>query len=166
MSEYRNRIKGLKYVKASELLPNPKNWRLHSEQQKSAMRGVLSEVGYADALLARELDDGTLMLIDGHLRADITDDQDVPVLILDVSESEADYILATHDPIAGLADKNQDVLNELINSIESNNDAVNDMLNNLVDTMPDFVPASIEDQGVLDQLKPIKCPKCGHEFQR
>ena len=33
-----------------------------------AVRGVLAEIGYADALLARELPDGSLQLIDGHLR--------------------------------------------------------------------------------------------------
>jgi len=28
----------------------------------------------------------------------------------------------------------------------------------------EFAPASIEDQGRLDQKKPIRCPKCGYEF--
>ena len=81
----------------------PANWRLHPPQQQDALRGVLAEVGYADALLARELADGTLMLIDGHLRAETTPDAVVPVLVLDVDESEADKILLTHDPLAGMA---------------------------------------------------------------
>jgi hypothetical protein len=29
---------------------------------------------------------------------------------------------------------------------------------------PDFQPATEEEQGRLDQKKPVKCPKCGHEF--
>jgi ParB-like chromosome segregation protein Spo0J len=28
----------------------------------------------------------------------------------------------------------------------------------------DFEPGSIEDQGRLDQKKPVTCPNCGHEF--
>jgi hypothetical protein len=57
----------------------------------------LAEVGYVDALLARDTPDG-LMIIDGHLRAETTPDMEVPVLILDVTEEEADKILATFDP--------------------------------------------------------------------
>ncbi len=34
----------------------------------AALRSVLEEVGYANALLARQPSDGRLMLIDGHLR--------------------------------------------------------------------------------------------------
>jgi hypothetical protein len=78
----RNRVKALRTVKASELAPNPKNWRTHPKAQQDALRGILAEVGYADALLARELPDGSLMLVDGHLRAETTPDQEVPVLTL------------------------------------------------------------------------------------
>src|ERR1700730_4088294 len=100
--QIRDRIRELRRVKASELLQNPRNWRRHPAQQAAALRGVLGEIGYADALLAREVD-GKLMLIDGHLRAETTPDQDVPVLILDVTAEEADKILLTLDPLAGLA---------------------------------------------------------------
>ena len=29
---------------------------------------------------------------------------------------------------------------------------------------PDFAPGTEEDQGRLDQKKPVTCPNCGHEF--
>src|SRR5215469_11330647 len=99
----RDRIKELRRVKAKDLLPNPKNWRRHPKAQAEALRGLLTEVGYADALLARELPEGKLMLIDGHLRAETTPDMMVPVLVLDVNEEEADKLLLTLDPLAGLA---------------------------------------------------------------
>src|ERR1700735_2417910 len=86
----RDRIKTLRRVPAKELLPNPKNWRRHPKAQTEALRDLLVQIGYADALIARELQDGTLMLIDGHLRRDTTPDAIVPVLVLDVSEEEAD----------------------------------------------------------------------------
>lgn len=53
------------------------------------------------ALLAREGPDGGLLLIDGHLRAEVTPDTEVPVLVLDVDEAEAGRLLATLDPLAG-----------------------------------------------------------------
>jgi hypothetical protein len=56
----RDRIKSLRRVKASDLKPNPRNWRQHPDTQRTALSAVLEEVGYADALLARELPDGSL----------------------------------------------------------------------------------------------------------
>src|SRR5437879_2420739 len=65
----RDRIEELRRVRARDLRPNPRNWRVHPKPQVDALRSLLSEIGYADALIARELPDGSLELIDGHLRA-------------------------------------------------------------------------------------------------
>ena len=83
----RDRIIDFRRVKAADLRPNPRNWRTHPAAQRDAMRGVLAEIGYAGALLARRLPDGELQLIDGHLRAETTPDAEVPVLILDLDDS-------------------------------------------------------------------------------
>jgi hypothetical protein len=60
----RDRIRELRRVKASDLVPHPGNRRVHGKAQTAALKGLLAEVGYADALLARELPGGKLMLID------------------------------------------------------------------------------------------------------
>jgi hypothetical protein len=52
----------------------------------TSLRGVLAEIGFAGAALARELPDGTLELIDGHLRVEMVPDSEIPVLVLDVTE--------------------------------------------------------------------------------
>ena len=96
--QIRDRIKELRRVKASELVANPRNWRTHPESQKAALSGLLQEIGFAGAELARELPDGRLMLIDGHCRAELAGESEIPVLVLDVDEAEADKILATFDP--------------------------------------------------------------------
>lgn len=116
--QLRDRIKSLRRVKASELRPNPKNWRTHPESQQNAMRSILAEVGIADAVLARETPDGGLMLIDGHLRAEVAPDAKLPVLVLDVTEAEADKILLTHDVITELAEPNAAMLAELLAAAE------------------------------------------------
>jgi ParB-like chromosome segregation protein Spo0J len=82
----RDRVKELRRVRAGDLVPNPRNWRTHPQAQQDALRGLLAEIGYADALLVRELPDGRLMIVDGHLRAETTPDELVPVLVLDVNE--------------------------------------------------------------------------------
>jgi hypothetical protein len=54
----RDRVLELRRVPASQLKPSPKNWRLHPKEQADALRGLLAEVGFAGAALARELEDG------------------------------------------------------------------------------------------------------------
>ena len=64
---------------------------------------MLAEIGFAGAALARELSDGTLEMIDGHLRAETAPGAVIPVLVLDVNQEEADKLLATFDPLGGMA---------------------------------------------------------------
>jgi hypothetical protein len=130
--QIRDRIKELRRVKASELIPNPRNWRTHPQAQRDALRGVLAEVGIAGAVIARETDAG-LMLIDGHLRAETTGDTVIPVLVLDVNEAEADLILATHDPLGAMAEVDADKLEAVLSELNTANDALRDMLSQLAE---------------------------------
>ena len=136
--QIRDRIKELRRVPAKTLIPNPKNWRTHPDRQKDVLKGVLAEVGYADALLVREFPDGSLQLIDGHLRAETTPEQEVPVLVLDLDESEADKLLTLLDPLAGLAGTNHDLLSELIANLETENAAVRQMLDEMMSKPPEL----------------------------
>jgi ParB-like chromosome segregation protein Spo0J len=147
----RDRIRELRRVKAGELRPNPKNWRTHPQAQRDALRGVLAEIGYADALLARPLPDGSLELIDGHLRAETTPDMEVPVLIVDLDDAEAAKLLALLDPLAALAETDEDALASLLQEVESDNDAVQQLLGELLDgesteaePPEDAVPAEVK----------------------
>jgi len=124
----RNRVKSLRMVPASDLRPNPKNWRTHPKAQQDALRGVLAEVGLADACLARELPDGSLMLIDGHLRAETLGDGEVPVLVLDVNEAEADKLLATLDPLAAMADSDAAKFEELLHTVNTSSQALQELI--------------------------------------
>jgi DNA modification methylase len=124
----RDRVKELRRVPASQLKPSPKNWRMHPKEQADALRGLLAEVGFAGAALARELEDGSLELIDGHLRAETTGDMPIPVLVLDVTEEEAGKLLATYDPIGAMATADAAKLEALLQEVSSSNDAVNALL--------------------------------------
>ncbi len=124
----RDRIKELRRVRAADLQPNPQNWRTHPTAQRDALQAILAEVGYADALLARETSAGGLMLIDGHLRAETTPDTIVPVLVLDVNEGETAKILATLDPLGAMAEADAGKLNALLRGVETGNQALQDML--------------------------------------
>ncbi len=153
--QIRDRIVGLRRVRADELLPNPKNWRRHPKAQAEALKGLLGEIGYADALLARETPEG-LMLIDGHLRAETTPTTKVPVLVLDLDEAEADKLLLTLDPLAAMAEMDGGATAALLEGVETESEAVQAMLTGLRDqaqramgpgeglTDPDAVPEAVE----------------------
>ena len=136
----RDRIKEFRRIPAEKLQPHPKNWRVHPERQQNVLQGVLAEIGYADALLARELPDGTLQLIDGHLRAETTPHQDVPVLVLDLNDEETDKLLTVFDPIASLASRDQELLEELVQSIETTNDSLRKFLDDLLASNESALP--------------------------
>lgn len=129
--EIRDRVKELRRVRAGDLKPHPSNWRTHPSTQREALRGVLEEIGYAGAVLTRELDDGSLMLIDGHLRAEETPNTIVPVLVLDVTEEEAKKLLLTFDPISKMAGTSKDLLEDLLRDVQTGSEAVATMLTDL-----------------------------------
>lgn len=120
---FRNRIKELREVPASALLKNPRNWRKHPTSQRRALRAALEEIGMADALLARETPAG-LELIDGHLRADVSGDTPVSVLVLDVDEVEAGKLLATLDPLAAMAETDRAALDALVAEVGMDSEAI------------------------------------------
>ncbi len=67
----RDRVRELRRVKASSLKPHPLNWRTHGKAQRAAIAGVLEEIGYADALLARELPDGSRPWLTGRSESSV-----------------------------------------------------------------------------------------------
>jgi hypothetical protein len=105
----RNRIKGHRRVRAGELVPHELNFRLHPDVQKAALRALYRAVAFARSLLAYELPDGRLKLIDGHLRRELDPDMEVEVEVLDVSEDEARALLLSIDPLAALAEQQEQI---------------------------------------------------------
>jgi hypothetical protein len=128
----RDRIQDFRRVPARELLDHDGNPRRHPQAQRDALRGVLEQVGIAAALVAYHSarNGGKLTLVDGHLRKQDYD-LDWPVLILDVSDEEADLLLATHDALAGLAEYDRPKLDTLLQEVRAKSPAVVAMLKDL-----------------------------------
>jgi hypothetical protein len=111
--EIRNRIKAHRRVRAGDLVPHEWNYRFHPAGQRAALAALYQEVGFARSLLAYELPDGRLKLIDGHLRRDLDADMEVDVEVLDVTEEEARTLLLSIDPLASLAQTHQQLRERL-----------------------------------------------------
>lgn len=151
----RDRILELRRVKASDLKAAPHNWRTHPKNQHSALRGSLEQLGYYDALIARRLEDGTLEIIDGHLRAEISPDEAVPVLVTDLTEAEAKAALLTHDPLAALAGQDDALLKALADTVDLGDDGLAAMIQDMLPPGPDDV---VEDEVPDPPAEPITRP--------
>jgi len=130
MNAIRDRIKKFVRIPSRELKKNPRNWRTHPKKQREALAAVLAEIGFADCVLVREVDAG-YELIDGHLRLDLMENQKVPALVLDVTEDEADKILLTLDPLAGMAGTDKDALSALASGFETSSDSLRALIDSL-----------------------------------
>jgi hypothetical protein len=126
----RDRIVELVRIRAGDLRAHPSNWRRHPAGQRAALRGVLAEIGYADALIAHR-DAEELVLIDGHLRQSLDPDQVVPVLVLDVDAEEAEKLLVSLDPIAALAQPDPEALGDLLGRVETSSEGLLALLGDL-----------------------------------
>jgi DNA modification methylase len=127
-NHFRDRIIGFRRVAADELVPHPKNWRIHGGRQTAALKGLLSELGIVDAVITRALPDGHLQLIDGHLRAETIKGDMIPALVLDVTEEEAEKILLTLDPLAGMAETDSERARELLSTVRTDDAGVVELL--------------------------------------
>lgn len=164
----KDRIKGLERIPARDLLPHPRNWRTHPREQRDALRGILADVGIADALLVRETPDG-YQILDGHCRAEEAPDVEWPCLVVDLSDAEAEKLLVTHDPIGAMAEADAEMLRGLLDGFETDNEALAAMIGALeLDAGllgPGVAPDGKEyDETIAEEVKKATCPACGHEF--
>jgi hypothetical protein len=106
-------------VAAADLVPHPQNWRQHPQAQATNLTATLGGVGWVQRVIVNQR---TGRLLDGHLRAELARAQGeqtpVPVLYVDLSEDEERTVLATLDPIAGMAIADEATLAGLVRSIE------------------------------------------------
>lgn len=157
----RSRVVELRFVPASELVPNPKNWRTHPTKQKEALRALLDEVGIADAVIARPLPDGRLMLVDGHLRQDVSGAEPLPVLVVDLDEAEADKVLLTLDPVAAMAEADAAKLDALLREVQTGSEALASMLTDLAEeagTLSSKGKEIVEDEAPEPPAVPVTKP--------
>ena len=116
-ASYRNRIVGTADVDPTTLKPNPRNWRGHTGAQSAALKEILSTVGWVTDVIVNKT---TGNLIDGHLRVETAiknHEKSIPVKYVELTEDEEHMVLATFDPIAAMAEADEKMLQELVNSI-------------------------------------------------
>jgi len=116
-------------VDSTELLQNDKNWRRHGGAQRDAFDSLLQKVGIAGAVVAypSARNNGRLTLIDGAMRTEAIQEE-IPTLILDVTDEEADLLLLSYDRISAAANEDTTSLTALMEDIRKSDLGEMDML--------------------------------------
>ena len=107
---WQNRIVRHADVAPADLVPNPRNWRTHPNEQQRALGGALSEVGWVAEVLVNQT---TGHVVDGHLRIELAlarKEPTVPVTYVELTVDEERIVLATLDPLAAMADAETEAL--------------------------------------------------------
>ena len=132
-AKWKNRIIEQGMCDPNDLNLNPNNWREHPKFQRESMNAVLDEIGWVQSVIVNKT---TGNLIDGHLRVEEArkKGEQVPYLIVDLTEEEEKLLLSVFDPITGLADTNKEILQNLMEEIHTDNDNLNDLLENIRST--------------------------------
>lgn len=148
----RNRVTEMTLVRAADLLEHDGNWRVHPLYQKRALDGRLQQTGITDALKAYHSarNGGRLTLIDGHLRKTAAPDTLWPVLVLDLTDEEADEELAFHDAVGAWAETNPLALQALIDKARAHNDAMSETRERLASQIADQVAVAKRALGQAD----------------
>jgi DNA modification methylase len=143
VSALANRIVGSAEVAPDQLLANPQNWRIHPQAQQQALSAVLTEVGWVQQVIVNQR---TGYVVDGHLRVALAISRAepvIPVLYVDLSPEEEALVLASLDPLAGMAVTDAEMLAALTDGLEVSDAALAELLGLTPDTPigdPDAVP--------------------------
>lgn len=165
--QLRNRVKEVKRLKASDVSPNPKNFRLHNDFQRQQFRAILGEVGFAGVSLAyySERNGGRLTLLDGHMRSEETPpDFESDYAILDVDDAAADKVLLSFDYLGSLATIDEEKIRQLTAEIEVQTEAAKATINAIATKFAEPVAPEAFDEFGEDIETDHKCPKCGYRF--
>jgi hypothetical protein len=179
--DIQNRIVDYGVKPADQFLAHPLNARMHPQYQRDVMKAALQTVGFV-APIIESLHTG--YLLDGHERVWQglqNKNANIPYVVVDVTEDEEAYILATFDPITSLAQYDSQKLDELLRDVQSDDAAIQQMLSDLaaqsglyLDDEPTPDPgAQIDKAAELQQKwqvqrgdlwtigRIVRCPKCG-----
>src|SRR5262245_9409622 len=121
--EWRDRYLETVTVRAGDILPHALNPKIHPAQQLEPLGAILEDVGKVDALKAykSEREGGALVYWDGHARMGLRPDEVWRVDVYDISDAEADLLLASFDPVGWEAEQSRAKLESLMQDIQTGN---------------------------------------------
>jgi len=130
-TKLKSRIIGEEMVDPVTLRANPDNWRVHSAEQRDAIREVLNTVGWVQRVVVNKR---TGNILDGHMRVEEAfrmGEPRVPVLFVDLTEAEERRMLALFDPVGGMATVDKKRLRAALEGLNAEGDGLNALVDDL-----------------------------------
>lgn len=162
-----SRIVGHGTEAPDQLLANPHNWRIHTKEQQDALGDVLDRIGWVQQVVVNQRSG---YVVDGHLRCVLAISRNepmVPVIYVDLTPAEEALALATIDPIAMMAGRNEQLLTDLLAGIQGvvPDTAIAALLDSLKPPSFVVVPETVvaADDGTM--MVELICPHCDHDFE-
>jgi hypothetical protein len=112
----------------AQLLAHPGNWRRHPGAQRDALRGSLNELDIIAPVIVNRT---TGHLLDGHARVEeyiSAGILEVPVAYVELPEEKEALALLSLDPIAAMAEADEEALEALLAEVATTETALKEML--------------------------------------
>lgn len=171
-----------------DLTPDPNNANKHTVRGHQLVENSIRRRGVGRGILAVGKDTEQPVIMAGNLTAEKARDAGIKEVIFvhttgeqmvvtvrdDLAPGSAEAVaLGIEDNEAAKKSYNPDM--DIVAALMSDEDGAmaalraedkvfNSMLEDMGIITPDFQPVSADEQGRLDQKKPITCPECGAEF--
>jgi DNA modification methylase len=153
----RSRIVGHGDEAPDQLLAHPFNFRRHPNNQREALRGSLTTLGWVKTILVNRT---TGHVLDGHARVEealAAGEPTVPVTYVELSEEEEHLALAVLDPITEMAVRDNDALAALLEGITTDDPGLLELLQDMQAPMAALAeePPRDEDYTLEPPAEPI-----------
>lgn len=153
---------------------DPANARKHPERNLASIRASLSRFGQQRPILVDSK--GIIRAGNGtHEAAELLGWSHIAAVKSDLQGTEATAYAIADNRTAELAEWDDQALTETLRALQSedfglesvgySDEEVDAIIEKLAsEVVPDFEPASIDDQGRLDEKAKVECPECGCKF--
>ncbi len=155
-------------VDITSVIPNPRNPNKHGDKQIALLAKIIRAQGWRSPITVSKRSG---FVTKGHgrlLSAQVLNVEAVPIDYQDYANEAAEWAdVIADNRLAELAEPDMPAIKDLLQELDTGAfdlELTGFDLQAQEELMTQFNPASQDEQGNLDQKKPVTCPKCGHEF--
>lgn len=152
-----------------KLIPYARNSRTHSDEQVAQIAGSIREFGFTNPVLIGADND----IIAGHGRVMAARKLGLPevpcIRLAHLTDTQRRAYVIADNKLALNSGWDEEMLKVELRQLDDEHFSATltgfelaEIESLLVE--PNFLPGTEDDQGKLDEKKPINCPNCGHEF--